>query len=180
MKTDVEQNRGAVIAPGILLGAGMGGFFDGILLHQNLQWHNMLSSYIPPVTLVATKINMVWDGLFHAATWLVTALGIALLWHAGTRRDVSFRTSTFVGSLALGWGLFNVVEGVIDHHILGLHHVHPGAGQLAWDLGFLGLGAVLIGLGVALLRSPRRGKAPTRTKEPAIGPGRPTPQRAPT
>lgn len=169
MKADANEHRGALIAPGVLLGAGMGGFVDGILLHQILQWHNMLSGWIPPVTLVATKVNMIWDGLFHAATWFMTALGIALLWHAGTRREVPWVTRTFVGSLALGWGLFNVVEGVIDHHILGLHHVHPGSYQLAWDLGFLAFGAALIGLGVALVWGGRRGRtprrAPTRLKQ---------------
>jgi uncharacterized membrane protein len=31
-------------APGILLGIGLGGFVDGIVLHQILQWHHMLTS----------------------------------------------------------------------------------------------------------------------------------------
>lgn len=30
--------------PGVLLGLGLGGFVDGILLHQILQRHHMLSS----------------------------------------------------------------------------------------------------------------------------------------
>jgi Predicted membrane protein (DUF2243) len=29
--------------PGILLGVGLGGFVDGIVLHQILQWHHMLT-----------------------------------------------------------------------------------------------------------------------------------------
>jgi uncharacterized membrane protein len=29
---------------GIFLGLGLGGFFDGIILHQVLQWHHMLTS----------------------------------------------------------------------------------------------------------------------------------------
>lgn len=174
---DVESgaHRGALIAPGVLIGAGMGGFVDGIVLHQIVQWHNMLSARIPPLTLVTTKVNMLWDGLFHALTWLMTAAGIALLWHAGTRR-VPWITRTFVGSLALGWGFFNVIEGVIDHHILGLHHVRPGEGQLAWDLGFLLFGALLIAGGALLVRgerpAPRRrpaGTEPARAARPAIG-----------
>jgi uncharacterized membrane protein len=36
--------RSTVTAGGILLGIGFGGFFDGIVLHQILQWHHMLTS----------------------------------------------------------------------------------------------------------------------------------------
>ena len=50
--------RTPLVAAGILLGAGLGGFVDGILLHQILQWHNMLSGQLPPDTLVRAKVNM--------------------------------------------------------------------------------------------------------------------------
>jgi uncharacterized membrane protein len=154
------QHQGAILSAGVLIGTGMGGFVDGILLHQILQWHHMLSSWIAPTELVALKVNMVWDGLFHAFTWIVTAVGLGLLWRAGGRPEVPWSTRTFLGSLALGWGLFNVVEGVIDHELLGIHHVHPGAGQLAWDLGFLVLGALLIAVGWMLVRAGREDTRP--------------------
>jgi hypothetical protein len=32
------------VSAGILLGLGLGGFFDGIVLHQILQWHHMATS----------------------------------------------------------------------------------------------------------------------------------------
>lgn len=32
-----------VLFCGLALGFGFGGFFDGILLHQILQWHHLLS-----------------------------------------------------------------------------------------------------------------------------------------
>lgn len=153
-------HHGALISAGILLGTGLGGFLDGIVFHQVLQWHNMLSSVRPPTDLVAMKVNMLWDGLFHMFTWLVTALGVALLWRAGQRPEVPWSTRTLVGSMAIGWGAFNVVEGIIDHQILGIHHVHPGADQLAWDIGFLALGAVLVLGGVSLVRAGRADKAP--------------------
>jgi uncharacterized membrane protein len=140
----------------VLLGVGLGGFLDGIVLHQILQWHNMLSSWIVPVDLVSMKVNMLWDGLFHAATWISTAAGVALLWRAARRPDVPWSGRAFVGSLLLGWGLFNFIEGIIDHQILGLHHVHPGDGQLAWDLGFLALGLALAAAGWALINQAAR------------------------
>lgn len=165
----MRTHHGAIISSGILLGAGLGGFFDGIVFHQILQWHNMLSSVRPPEDLVSMKYNMLWDGIFHAFTWTMTVLGLARLWSAGKRQDVPWSTRTFVGSLALGWGLFNSVEGVVDHQILGIHHVHPGEAQLAWDLGFIASGLVLLAVGWRLIRSgtadaePRGGALSART-----------------
>jgi uncharacterized membrane protein len=158
--TREPRHHGAILSAGVLLGAGLGGFADGILLHQILQWHNMLSSRLPPTDLVGMKINMFWDGLFHAFTWLATVIGLGLLWRAGRRPEVPWSTRTFVGSLAIGWGAFNLVEGLIDHHLLGIHHVHPGVNQLAWDLGFLMLGALLVGVGWALIRAGRKASGP--------------------
>jgi uncharacterized membrane protein len=155
-----RNHQGVLISAGILLGTGMGGFVDGIVLHQIFQWHNMLSSVRPPTDLVAMKYNMVWDGLFHAFTWVMVSLGLWRLWVAGKRSDVAWSTRTFVGSLVLGWGLFNFVEGMIDHQLLGIHHVHPGEGQLAWDLGFLAFGLVQIGAGWMSIRAGRADTTP--------------------
>ncbi len=155
------RHQGALISAGVLLGTGMGGFVDGIVLHQILQWHNILSSRVPPVDLVSMKYNMVWDGIFHAATWLMTVAGLIMLWRAGLKPDVPWSSRTFAGGLCLGWGLFNVIEGVIDHQILGIHHVHPGANELAWDLGFLAFGALLVAAGAVL--SSRRPPPAART-----------------
>lgn len=153
-------HQGAIISSGILLGTGLGGFVDGIVLHQILQWHNMLSSVRPPLDLVEMKYNMVWDGLFHAFTWLMVALGLWRLWVAGKRPDVPWSARTFVGSLFVGWGLFNVIEGIVDHQLLGIHHVHPGENQLAWDLGFLAFGALEIVGGWAAIRAGRADSTP--------------------
>jgi uncharacterized membrane protein len=74
-----EMTRTPLIAAGVLIGAGLGGFIDGIMLHQILQWHNMLSSQIPPNDLVSVKVNMVWDGYFHLAVWILTLIGLGVL-----------------------------------------------------------------------------------------------------
>jgi uncharacterized membrane protein len=53
-----------------------------------------------------------------------------------------------LGGMAIGWGSFNLVEGLIDHHLLGLHHVKEhAANPLAWDIAFLVFGAVLVLVG---------------------------------
>jgi uncharacterized membrane protein len=155
------ERPGPLIAAAVLLGVGLGGFIDGIALHQILQWHNMLSSRVPPTDLFAMKYNMVWDGLFHAFTWLATAAGIGALWRVELRRDVAGATPILVGAMLLGWGAFNVVEGVIDHQLVAIHHVHPGADQLGWDLGFLAFGALLAMAGITAIIAGRRAIART-------------------
>jgi uncharacterized membrane protein len=149
------MNRRPIIAAGILLGVGLGGFVDGIVFHQLLQTHNMLSAVLPPDTLVNAKINMVWDGLFHALTWLCTTIGLAVLWRAGARDDVPWSGRTLLGSMLAGWGLFNLIEGIVDHHILGIHHVVERLGQSVYDYAFLGSGVLLIAIGLALMRAAR-------------------------
>lgn len=149
-----------LVVAGILLGLGLGGFFDGIVLHQLLQWHHMLSVPYPPTSVDNLEINTLWDGLFHAATYLFTVTGLFLLWRAIHGSRTRWPTRLLVGALLIGWGLFNVVEGIINHQLLGIHHVRqdiaPGAGQLAWDLGFLAWGALMLIVGWLLVRSGRR------------------------
>lgn len=168
MPTPENTNRRPLIAAATLLGIGMGGFVDGILFHQLLQTHNMLSApgYYPktgvdPLRLVVNlEVNMFWDGLFHVFTWGMTAAGLALLWRCGQRPEVPWSTRTLVGGLAVGWGLFNLVEGVIDHHILHIHHVTETENHLIWDLAFLGSGVVLIAVGLAVINAARHETTP--------------------
>jgi uncharacterized membrane protein len=172
---DDRSHRGILIAGATLLGMGLGGFLDGILFHQILQWHNMLSSLIPPTDMQTMRYNMAWDGMFHALTWLITAVGLGMLWRAGQRGDVPWSGRTFAGSLALGWGTFNLVEGIIDHHILRIHHVNPGPYEFAWDLGYLGVGLLLAAIGAGLIRAGRNDTVPRgarqRLDRPLTGPG---------
>src|SRR5207253_1927512 len=111
------------ISAGFVLGLGLGGFIDGIALHQILQWHNMGSAVLPPTTMDAMSRNMVWDGLFHAATLVLTTIGVLMLWSEGKNRTAPGAASVLFGQMVLGWGTFNLVEGIIDHHLLQLHHV---------------------------------------------------------
>ena len=131
---------------------------DGIVLHQLLGWHHLLSAR----SGVGMRANEVADGVFHAVSWLVVLTGILWLYArlrqpsvaaAWPRLDAGPRAwRTLIGAMLVGWGLFSVAEGLIDHQILGLHHVRPGPGQLGWDLAFIAVGALACGSGYALSR----------------------------
>jgi uncharacterized membrane protein len=138
-----------LITASMMLGMGMGGFADGILFHQIIQSHSMLSAKVSRTSLVGVATNMFWDGIFHASTWFITAIGLALLWRAVRLPGIKLRTGTFVGGLALGWGLFNLVEGTINHHLLHLHHVTETSNHVIYDLMFLAFGAGLVIFGAA-------------------------------
>jgi uncharacterized membrane protein len=147
--------------PLFLLGLGLGGFIDGILLHQVLQWHHMLTSTEehPMTTLAGLEANTLADGFFHLSTWVLVAVGSALLFRAWRAGVLTPPWRAYLGLLLAGWGAFNVVEGVIDHQLLGIHHVRDDlGGPLGWDLAFLALGVVLLAVGWGLARErPRRG-----------------------
>jgi uncharacterized membrane protein len=73
---NTRGGAGFPIRAGILFGLGLGGFFDGIVLHQVLQWHHMLTDAGYPATSVENlKINSFWDGLFHATTYIFVVMG---------------------------------------------------------------------------------------------------------
>ena len=151
----VNSARAVSVRAGVVIGVGVGGVVDGIALHQIAHWHNMGSAVLPPVTMDAMRTNMRWDGYFHAATWLVTLLGVYLLLY-DARRGARLPTGrAFSGQMLLGWGVFNLIEGVVDHHLLQLHHVRDLPVHVPlYDWGFLAVGGVLpIVLGWLLART---------------------------
>ena len=154
-------DRSFPLSAGILFGLGLGGFFDGIVLHQLLQWHHMLSSWYPIDSIANLELNTLWDGVFHSATYVFVVVGLFILWRSAHRSHIGWSSKLLAGTLLLGWGLFNVVEGVVDHELLGIHHVNeraPRAQWLAWDMAFLAWGLVMLVGGWLLIRAgPRKG-----------------------
>lgn len=153
-----RQRRTLEIWAGLLFGIGLGGFFDGIVLHQLLQWHHMLSDAgdYPVDTIAGLEANTRWDGLFHSLTYGAVVIGLALLWRAARLPHAPWSTKLLIGLLLMGWGTFNLVEGTVNHHLLGLHHVNEtvARGQWKWwDLGFLLGGAAMLAGGWALARA---------------------------
>lgn len=146
-------------APSLLLGLGLGGFVDGIVLHQILQWHHMVSDVdgTPMTTLPGLEANTVADGFFHLATLALTVVGTVLALVAWRQDRIAPSWSFHSGLVLAGWGIFNVVEGLVDHQILGVHHVRDDLGApLSWDIGFLVVGVLLVAGGWAVYRRGRR------------------------
>ncbi|MBT2596604.1 DUF2243 domain-containing protein [Arthrobacter sp. ISL-72] len=135
---------------------GIGGFVDGIVLHQLLQWHHMLSRTESgdTKTVAGLELNTLADGLFHSAMWVLVLAAAVLTVRARRQGRLSPRWNFHAGLVLCGWGVFNVVEGLVNHQLLGIHHVRDDlGGPPGWDLAFLGLSLVLIAAGWSLYRT---------------------------
>ncbi|RCW80066.1 DUF2243 domain-containing protein [Phyllobacterium bourgognense] len=162
-----QEHKGFPVLGGILLGLGLGGFFDGIVLHQILQWHHMATSAGYPADSVENlEFNTMLDGFFHAGTYVFTASGLVVLWNTARKRHCQWSAVVLLATMLIGFGLFNLIEGVVGHHLLGLHHVNETVRHelwVYWDIGFLVWGAGMLLTGLALLR---RGRAPQFKQPP--------------
>jgi uncharacterized membrane protein len=134
-----------------------------------LQWHHLLTGTEgnPPDTVEGLEANTLADGFFHVATWFLVSAAMVMLVRAWQRGELAPPWRVQVGMLLAGWGVFNLVEGLIDHQLLGIHHVRDDlGGPLGWDLGFLAFGALLVAGGLLLAQVTAAGTPedpPTRT-----------------
>lgn len=146
---------------GLVLGLGLGGFADGIVLHQILGWHHLIctTETCQPETVEALKVQNMQDGFFHLATWLLTIAGVVMLFCAG-RAAHEWSGRVLSGAMLAGWGVFNLVEGIVNHHVLRIHQVRPGhPNELLFDWLFLASGVLLIAVGAWINRSAGRLRA---------------------
>ncbi|MGI6852385.1 DUF2243 domain-containing protein [Mesorhizobium sp. 1B3] len=159
-----DPDRKFPVAAGVFFGLGLGGFFDGIVFHQILQWHHMVTSAGYPADSVENlEFNTLLDGLFHASTYVFVFIGLLLLWRTAHRSHLRWSGKLLAGSILIGFGIFNLVEGFVNHQLLGLHHVNetvPRHQWIYWDIGFLVWGAIMVGVGWILLRVGRRESPP--------------------
>jgi uncharacterized membrane protein len=137
----------------VLLGLALGGFFDGILLHQVLQWHHLLSN----VGAVAdVRMQLLADGLFHALMYLVAVGALLAIWRR--RMGLGARGGVLAAVLA-GFGLWHVLDTLLSHWLTGIHRVRVDVPDpLFWDLLWLALfGAIPLALAWWLRRRPGGG-----------------------
>lgn len=151
-----------MMLPAWLAGFALGGFLDGILLHQVLQWHHLLSGITDAADL---RFQMLWDGAFHAAHY---ALALAALVLFGLRRGAAPGAGrVMLGAALLGFGAWHLLDAVVNHWAIGLHRIRQDSPDpLFWDLVFFALGASTAAIGAWLLR--RRGGGDGRMVAPAL------------
>lgn len=115
----------------IVLGFALGGFFDGILLHQILQWHHLLS-LVPGFD--SLRAQVLWDGYLHALMYGVAVAGLWGLWRARRQLREGW-DRTLPGALLIGFGLWHLVDSVMSHWLLGIHRIRLDShNPLLWDL----------------------------------------------
>lgn len=138
----------------LTLGFGLGGLADGIVLHQILQWHNLVSRRVGNDSLAGLRANLLWDGVFHATTTALVVVGLLLLWLAlERRRHATGNVAALVGLALVGWGGFHVVDQLLFHEALGLHVIRDVPEAALYNWGFFATGLLLAAVGWALYRS---------------------------
>jgi uncharacterized membrane protein len=134
--------------PGVLVGVGIAGTLDEVILHQLLGWHHFYDRSTATVGLVS-------DGIFHLLSTAVLVLGaIQLVERRHTSPDPP---RLALAGILLGAGCFNLYDGTIQHKLLRLHQIRPEApSDLPYDLAFLTIAAALVLAGALLLRRTRQ------------------------
>jgi uncharacterized membrane protein len=151
-----EPSR-SLLWPAVLVGIGVAGSLDEIVLHQLLRWHHFYDRGSQAAGLIA-------DGIFHLGSTAALVIGLVLLvqrWR--TARDPLRQAAA---GILLGAGGFNLYDGTIQHKLLGLHQVRAGApNNLPYDLVFIAIAAVVLLAGLLLLRSTGSSRAaPSRNR----------------
>jgi len=123
---------------GYALGFGLGGFFDGILLHQVLQWHHLLSGIEEARQDI--RVLILADGAFHVLMYVVTGIGLWLLWRGRQEFSAPGADRRLFANALIGFGFWHVLDSVLSHWILGIHRIRMDVDDpLFWDLLWFGL-----------------------------------------
>jgi uncharacterized membrane protein len=146
-----EPNR-SLLWPAVLVGIGVAGSLDEIVLHQLLRWHHFYDRGSQAAGLIA-------DGIFHLGSTAALGIGLVLLVQRWPTGPGPLRQAA--AGILVGAGGFNLYDGTIQHKLLGLHQVRAGApNNLPYDLVFIGLAAVMLLAGLLLLRAARSTQRP--------------------
>ena len=122
---------------GAILGFSLGGFFDGILLHQVLQWHHLFS-LVPGDLWRDIRNQILMDGWFHVLHYVIALAGLWLLWTARSGFAGSGADWRLLGAALLGFSAWQFVDVLLFHWVLMIHRIRVGVpNPLTYDLGWL-------------------------------------------
>jgi uncharacterized membrane protein len=99
---DARGGGPSLFWPGVLVGIGIAGTFDEVVLHQLLAWHHFYDRSTPTVGLLS-------DGLFHLLSTVVLVVGIIQL--VERRRTTPDPPRLALAGILLGAGGFNLYDG---------------------------------------------------------------------
>lgn len=151
----MDDGRRLVVGGGVA-GFGLGAVVDVHLFHHVLQTHHLLSNYRDPGTVAGLRWNVLWDGVFALAMLAVAGAGAAVVWRTANLSPEPLSTRRLVGSVLVGAGAFNLFDGVVDHYLLGLHHVVHGTAH--WDPHWVVGSLLLLAGGAAVLSASDGGR----------------------
>lgn len=143
---------GRSVLAGVLIGIGVAGFIDETVFHQLLHWHHFYDRG-------SSDAGLVSDGFFHAGSWLCVVAGIFAFADLQRRRATA-RSRVWGGAL-LGWGGFQLYDGLVQHKVFGLHQIRYGIDLLPYDLAWDVAGGVGVLVGTGLLVGSRRRSRPS-------------------
>ena len=142
----------SLLWPGVLVGTGLAGTLDEVVLHQLLGWHHFYDRSTATVGLVS-------DGVFHLFSTAVLLVGVVLL--VERRHTTPDPPRLALAGILLGAGCFNLYDGTVQHKLLRLHQIRPDApDHLPYDVTFLAVAAALATTGALLLRRVRQPSQP--------------------
>ena len=142
---------------GYTLGFGIGGFFDGILLHQILQWHHLLSGV--EQARLDIRLLILWDGIFHALMYIIAGIGLWLLWQARREFPASGADRRLFANALIGFGIWHILDSVLSHWLIGIHRIRMDVDNpLFWDLLWFAIfGIVPLAIGSMMRRVGSKG-----------------------
>jgi uncharacterized membrane protein len=133
--------------PALVTGAGAAGLVDVVVFHELLHWHHFYDRSTPGVGLTS-------DGLLDAV--LIAALVAGLIGLAERAGPVRRWGRRVWGAMLVGFGGFNLFDGLVDHKLLRLHQIRPGApSQLPYDAAWIAASVLLLAVGIAFARGRR-------------------------